>query len=103
MVEERQQFQQERAERIRLLQERHQLNLEQFDDESLRLGFSAMQVEDGSGGGSSGGGGDDGSSLAGGGGSSGQLSMARGRPASGAAPPQYPPRHLHGHRPQSAL
>ncbi|XP_043227082.1 serine/threonine-protein kinase Tao-like [Amphibalanus amphitrite] len=101
MMEERQQFQQERAERIRLLQERHHLNLEQFDDESLRLGFSALQVEDGSGGGGSG---DDGSSLAGGGGgSSGQLSVARGRPASGAAPPQYPPRHLHGHRPQSAL
>ena len=87
MVEERQQFQQERAERIRLLQERHHLHLEQFDDESLRLGFSALQVEDGSTGGSTSGGGDDGSS---------QLSMAR-------AGPQYPPRHLHSHRPQSAL
>ncbi|XP_037088997.1 serine/threonine-protein kinase Tao-like [Pollicipes pollicipes] len=92
MVEERQQFQQERAERIRLLQERHQLHLEQFDEESLRLGFSALQVEDGA----------DESAPAQAGGS--QLSLARGRPASGSgAPPQYPPRHVHGHRPQSAM
>lgn len=39
MEEETQQFLQERNERIRLLHERQQRELEQFDEESTRLGF----------------------------------------------------------------
>ena len=39
MDEETQQFLQERSERIRLLAERHAREVEQFDDESTRLGF----------------------------------------------------------------
>lgn len=36
---ETQQFLQERAERIRLIHERQERDLEQFDEESARLGF----------------------------------------------------------------
>jgi len=39
MEEETQQFLQERSERIRLLHERQGREIEQFDDESTRLGF----------------------------------------------------------------
>ena len=39
MEEETQQFLQERSERIRLLHERQAREIEQFDDESNRLGF----------------------------------------------------------------
>ena len=39
MEEETQQFLQERGERIRLLHERQTREVEQFDDESTRLGF----------------------------------------------------------------
>ena len=39
MEEETQQFLQERSERIRLLHERQGREVEQFDDESTRLGF----------------------------------------------------------------
>lgn len=39
MDAETQQFLQERAERIRLLHERQERELEQFDAESTRLGF----------------------------------------------------------------
>lgn len=39
MEEETQQFLQERGERIRLLRERQAREVEQFDDESTRLGF----------------------------------------------------------------
>ncbi len=39
MEEETQQFLQERSERIRLLHERQSREVEQFDDESTRLGF----------------------------------------------------------------
>ena len=39
MDEETQQFLQERSERIRLLHERQAREIEQFDDESTRLGF----------------------------------------------------------------
>ena len=39
MEEETQQFLQERSERIRLLHERQAREVEQFDDESTRLGF----------------------------------------------------------------
>ena len=39
MDEETQQFLQERSERIRLLHERQGREIEQFDDESTRLGF----------------------------------------------------------------
>lgn len=39
MREELQQFASERAERIRLLQERQMRELEQFDEESTRRGF----------------------------------------------------------------
>merc|ERR1719245_1673610 len=44
MEEETQQFLQERSERIRLLHERQAREVEQFDDESTRLGFSAMAI-----------------------------------------------------------
>jgi len=39
MREELQQFQSERAERVRLLQDRQMRELEQFDAESMRRGF----------------------------------------------------------------
>jgi len=39
MDAETQQFLQERAERIRLIHERQEHELEQFDEESARLGF----------------------------------------------------------------
>merc|ERR1712241_1272808 len=46
--EETQQFLQERSERIRLLHERQAREIEQFDDESTRLGFSAMSIAESS-------------------------------------------------------
>lgn len=48
MEEETQQFLQERSERIRLLHERQGREIEQFDDESTRLGFSAMSIAESS-------------------------------------------------------
>jgi len=48
MEEETQQFLQERSERIRLLHERQAREIEQFDDESNRLGFSAMSIAESS-------------------------------------------------------
>merc|ERR1719188_1720815 len=48
MEEETQQFLQERSERIRLLHERQAREVEQFDDESTRLGFSAMAIAESS-------------------------------------------------------
>ncbi|XP_050552759.1 serine/threonine-protein kinase Tao isoform X5 [Spodoptera frugiperda] len=42
------QFVAERAERTRLLHERHERELEHFDNESARLGFSAMAIAEGS-------------------------------------------------------
>merc|ERR1712203_6911 len=48
MEEETQQFLQERSERIRLLHERQGREVEQFDDESTRLGFSAMSIAESS-------------------------------------------------------
>ncbi|KAK7605013.1 hypothetical protein V9T40_006199 [Parthenolecanium corni] len=48
MDAETQQFLQERAERIRLLHERQERELEQFDEESARLGFSAMAIAEAS-------------------------------------------------------
>lgn len=48
MEEETQQFLQERGERIRLLRERQAREVEQFDDESTRLGFSALCIADSS-------------------------------------------------------
>ncbi|XP_077288263.1 serine/threonine-protein kinase Tao [Arctopsyche grandis] len=44
MDSETQQFLQERAERLRLLHERHERELEQYDEESARLGFSAVAI-----------------------------------------------------------
>ncbi|KAK7869690.1 hypothetical protein R5R35_009917 [Gryllus longicercus] len=41
---ETQQFLQERSERVRLLKERQERELEQFDEESARLGFSALAI-----------------------------------------------------------
>jgi thousand and one amino acid protein kinase len=40
MHTELQQFNQERAERIRLLREKHEKQLEAFDEESARMGFT---------------------------------------------------------------
>merc|ERR1719209_168576 len=48
MAEETQQFLQERSERIRLLHERQAREVEQFDDESVRLGFNAMSIAESS-------------------------------------------------------
>ncbi|PNF14844.1 Serine/threonine-protein kinase TAO1 [Cryptotermes secundus] len=45
---ETQQFLQERSERIRLLHERQDRELEQFDEESARLGFSALAIAEAS-------------------------------------------------------
>ena len=45
MDEETQQFLQERSERIRLLHERQAREIEQFDDESTRLGFRYYDFE----------------------------------------------------------
>lgn len=42
------QFVAERAERTRLLHDRHERELEHFDNESARLGFSAMAIAEGS-------------------------------------------------------
>ncbi|XP_047032564.1 serine/threonine-protein kinase Tao isoform X2 [Helicoverpa zea] len=42
------QFVAERAERTRLLHERHERDLDHFDSESARLGFSAMAIAEGS-------------------------------------------------------
>ncbi|CAG5044190.1 unnamed protein product [Parnassius apollo] len=42
------QFMAERAERTRLMHERHEQELAQFDNESARLGFSAMAIAEGS-------------------------------------------------------
>ncbi|GAB6030346.1 hypothetical protein CHUAL_006011 [Chamberlinius hualienensis] len=44
MEEETVQFQHERSERIHLLQSRHQRELDGFDEESTRLGFSALSI-----------------------------------------------------------
>ncbi|XP_075213390.1 serine/threonine-protein kinase Tao [Lycorma delicatula] len=48
MQTETQQFLQERSERIRLLHERQDRELEQFDEESARLGFSALAIAEAS-------------------------------------------------------
>uniref|UniRef100_T1J5D9 Large ribosomal subunit protein P2 n=1 Tax=Strigamia maritima TaxID=126957 RepID=T1J5D9_STRMM len=48
MEEEIQQFQHERSERIRLLHERQAREIEDFDRESARLGFSAMAIAEAS-------------------------------------------------------
>jgi len=48
MEEESAQFLQERSERIRLLHERQTREVEQFDEESTRLGFSAMSIAESS-------------------------------------------------------
>ncbi|XP_065201638.1 serine/threonine-protein kinase Tao [Planococcus citri] len=48
MEGETQQFLQERTERIRLIHERQERDLEQFDEESTRLGFSAMMIAEAS-------------------------------------------------------
>ncbi|CAG2067109.1 unnamed protein product [Timema podura] len=48
MVLETQQFLKERSERIRLLHERQDRELEQFDEESARLGFSALSIAEAS-------------------------------------------------------
>ncbi|VVC40944.1 Protein kinase domain,Protein kinase-like domain,Protein kinase, ATP binding site [Cinara cedri] len=40
------QFLQERGERIRLLREKQDREFEQFDDESIRLGFSTLSIKD---------------------------------------------------------
>lgn len=44
MEEESQRFQREKAERIRLLMERQTREIDAFDQESTRLGFSAMSI-----------------------------------------------------------
>lgn len=44
MEQETVQFQHERSERIHLLQSRHQRELDGFDEESTRLGFSALSI-----------------------------------------------------------
>merc|ERR1712130_925918 len=46
--EESSQFRQERQERIRLLHERQAKEVDQFDEESTRLGFSAMNIAESS-------------------------------------------------------
>jgi len=48
MSEETTQFLQERGERIRLLRERQAREVENFDDESIRLGFNAMSIAESS-------------------------------------------------------
>merc|ERR1719351_305089 len=48
MEEESSQFRQERQERIRLLHERQAREVDQFDEESTRLGFSAMNIAESS-------------------------------------------------------
>lgn len=42
--DENQQFQDERAERIRLLHDRQSREIHAFDDESTRLGFNALSI-----------------------------------------------------------
>ncbi|EFA05430.1 Serine/threonine-protein kinase TAO1-like Protein [Tribolium castaneum] len=44
MNSETQRFLEERAERIRILHERQERDLEEFDNESVRLGFSALAI-----------------------------------------------------------
>jgi thousand and one amino acid protein kinase len=44
MEVETQQFLQERAERIRLIHDRQERELEQFDEESARLGFRCVNL-----------------------------------------------------------
>ncbi|BES88078.1 unnamed protein product [Nesidiocoris tenuis] len=46
MQQETEQVVQERSERIRLLRERQQREMEQFDDESARMGLSALAIAD---------------------------------------------------------
>ena len=41
---ERQQFHDERNERLRLLMERQAHELQSFDDESIRMGFNALSI-----------------------------------------------------------
>uniref|UniRef100_A0A2M4BCL5 non-specific serine/threonine protein kinase n=1 Tax=Anopheles marajoara TaxID=58244 RepID=A0A2M4BCL5_9DIPT len=48
METELQQFNQERAERIRQLKEKHDKQLESFDEESARMGFSALALAEAS-------------------------------------------------------
>merc|ERR1711962_1725668 len=48
MEEESSQFRQERQERIRLLHERQAKEVDQFDEESTRLGFSAIAIAESS-------------------------------------------------------
>jgi len=48
MEEESSQFRQERQERVRLLHERQAREVDQFDEESTRLGFSAMNIAESS-------------------------------------------------------
>ncbi|KAM3963887.1 serine/threonine-protein kinase Tao [Aphomia sociella] len=48
MESESAQFVAERAERTRVLHERHERDLDQFDGESARLGFSALAIAEGS-------------------------------------------------------
>merc|ERR1712098_315067 len=48
MEEESSQFRQERQDRIRLLHERQAREVDQFDEESTRLGFSAMNIAESS-------------------------------------------------------
>jgi len=48
MSEETTQFLQERGERIRLLRERQAREVENFDDESVRMGFNAMSIAESS-------------------------------------------------------
>ncbi|TMW51704.1 hypothetical protein DOY81_003196 [Sarcophaga bullata] len=48
MDAELQQFNQERAERLRLMHEKHVKELEAFDEESVTLGFSALAIAEGS-------------------------------------------------------
>lgn len=45
---EKNQFQEERSERQRLLLERQQQEIEAFDEESARLGFNAMAIAEAS-------------------------------------------------------
>ena len=44
METELQQFNQERAERVRLLHEKHEKDLQAFDDESITMGFRFVKI-----------------------------------------------------------
>lgn len=48
MDAELQQFNNERAERIRQLNDKHEKELETFDDESTRMGFSSLALAESS-------------------------------------------------------